>query len=186
MLTSDVTTDAAVPVAMVDAATLEAPGDATTLSALCERAGTDPEFRRCTFSDIAYAYWEGQYAACETRGLIGGLDGEQSAAWGNYLTDYTTALAGCDLEPGHNLPGGIDTFGPANTSAIGIPSPLLGRDDVARLIDQYLTPFSESLALSGDERSRVEEWLWSTAGSQIDLDASAVISVCDIATPPGG
>lgn len=185
-VTSDAAGGASEPFAMVDASSLSRPEATTVPVSWCGRADPDPEFRRCTFSAIAYAYWDAQYGACETRGLIGELDGEQSAAWGNYLTDYTTALAGCDIEPGRNLPGGIDTFGPANTLAIGIPRPVLGQDDVARLIDQYLAPFTELLALSGGERSLVEAHLWRAAASQIDPNATALISACDTAAPTGG
>jgi len=151
----------------------------------CERAGPEPDFRRSFFSEIRGAYSMAQGEACETRRLTLGFDFEQSLEWRNYLTDYTTAMAGCDLPADRNLPpGGIDRFGPGDTAAIGVESPLLGPDDVGLLIEQYVTPFAARLVLSNRERTLLEAHLWATAAAQISEQAANVLSVCDDAGPP--
>ncbi len=146
-------------------------------AAWCERAGSNVGARECALADIAFTYLNAQSAACETSALTRGMGPSQAIAWYNYLITYTYGMAGCDLlSP---LPGdGINDFGPGNTPAVGVERTLLGRDDAAFLIGQYLAAFGAALRLSETEGAAVEAHLWRAAEPQIDDAVFAVLSAC--------
>lgn len=143
----------------------------------CSRAGEPPFQQLMVMLSIANGYDASRRDDCRTQGLMPPLAPAQQERWLAYLVNYSMALAGCPLTRGP-APGGIFVFGPANTRAIGLDRPLLGVDDVERLIQSYLNEFASALRLSGTERAAVEAHLWSVAQPEIDSNVSAILSQC--------
>jgi hypothetical protein len=156
------------------------PDEVTFPPRWCGRAVPDAYV---VLSDVAWGYYDAQRSACETARLTQDLSETQALDWGNYLTDYVHALAGCnlpspDLGGKGILPGGIDQFGLANLAAIGVAQPQLGRDDVDLLLTQFLDLFAKSLSLTDIERSAVADFLRSTAERQTSELVSGLLSTC--------
>jgi hypothetical protein len=145
---------------------------------VCERAGEPPFTQIRVMYGIASDYEAKRWADCRTQGLTPLLDERKTERWLGYLINYSMAMSGCPLTLGP-AEGGILTFGPANTQAIDMTRPRLGRDDAGLLLDQYLGSFAEALQLSDEERSSMQTYLWSTAEHEIDSQASAVLSRCE-------
>jgi hypothetical protein len=127
--------------------------------------------------EIATTYDAVRRADCRTADLLPELSERQTDAWWDYLINYTIALAGCPLVAGP-LPDGVLAFGPANTQSIGVQHPSLGRDDVALLIDMYLSPFAATFALSMEERNLAASHLSTTAARDIAPEVSSGLSRC--------
>jgi hypothetical protein len=150
----------------------------------CKRAGATVGDQADAMLNIGLDYLAAQKRDCRVSGLIEGMTTEQDLEWGNYLIGYTYLMAGCSyLIP---VPGGILAFGPANTYAIGLARPPLGRDDAAAVIELYLGLFGEALKLSDRQRDSVAEHLLVAAELEIDPGASGVLSRCGDAGVDGG
>lgn len=143
----------------------------------CDGPGQNAVKRLLLMDGIAQDYDTTRESDCRTAALLPTLSAEQRADWRDYLIGYSAALAGCPPLP-VSVPGGVLAFGPANISVLGLPPPVLGRDDVALLIEHYLAGFSAALDLSESENSEVEAQLWKTAEGVWDAGASGVLSSC--------
>jgi hypothetical protein len=150
----------------------------------CTRAGATGGEQDDAMLNIGLDYLAAQKGDCRVRGLTESMTPEQDLDWGNYLIAYTYVMVGCPYLIA--VPGGILAFGPANTPAIGVARPLLGRDDVAALVGPYLDLFSERLRLSGRQRDSVEAHLLATAQPVIDPRVSGGLSRCGDAGADGG
>jgi hypothetical protein len=153
-------------------------------SSWCTRAGATAGEQSDAMLDIGLDYLAAQKRDCRIRGLTESMTRQQDLDWGNYLIAYTYVMAGCRYLMA--VPGGILAFGPANTPAIGIARPLLGRDDVAGLVKPYLDLFGERLRLSDRQRESVEAHLLVTAQPEIDPRALGVLSRCGNTGTDGG
>lgn len=148
----------------------------------CSNEGSDPGLRLETLAHVAQGYDGDRAADCHTRGLLPELGAPRRRDWWDYLIGYSLLMLGCQPRS-TPVPGGILVFGPANTAAIGQPSPRLGRADVDRLSAQYMGNLVAYVPLSSAERSVVEAQLRDTAELTIDANLSDVLSQC---TPDGG
>jgi hypothetical protein len=146
------------------------------LPALCLLAGADIVEREDSFTDIAFGYYA-RTDDCQSRRLINRMGDLQTGDWLNYLINYSHAFFGCGLlfDP---LPGGVDAFGLANTEAVGIPNPRLGADDVALLIDLFLSSCTDELSIPSADRAQLRARLESAAQPQIDPTLTAALSEC--------
>ena len=145
----------------------------------CARAGAGPLERRAVALAIVMTYDSTRSNDCRTAGLTPRWNSDEAKPWWDYLFKYTTLMAGCPLIMGE-IDGGILLFGPANTAAIGLQRPQLGRDDAQLLIDQYLDAFAAALSLADVERAAVEDYLWGTAASELGTGVSGVLSRCGV------
>ncbi len=144
-----------------------------TAASQCERDTT----RICDTNDnaavdIALAYFSRQYESCETSELTRGMTDAESISWLGYLTEYTTAMAGCAGSEGSEV------FGPANTQEVGHSHPPLGADDAAALIELYTDAFATELGLSPGQRTALENRLRTAAAPEIDEGISGTLSSC--------
>ena len=146
------------------------------LPPLCLLAGADAVEREDTFTDVVFAYYM-QTDECRTRGLTSAMSRTQEGDWLRYLINYSHALFGCGLlfDP---LPGGVGAFGPANTDAVGIPSPMLGGDDAALLVDIYLNSCTTALPLASADLAELRARLEAAAQPHIGASLSARLSEC--------
>ena len=138
---------------------------------------------------LASVYWLAQMQDCETAGLTDQMSDRQGDDWLDYLINYTYLMMGCPV--GADAPvdvdqveGGILAFGPANLAAIGLEQPRLGRDDVARLITQYVAAFVAELGLSSADETQLTAQLWSVAEPAIASDIAAGLSRCELDAGP--
>jgi hypothetical protein len=152
----------------------------------CARAGSHPGAVYETMVLIAGDYDRRRLADCMTAGMTVVLTDVERVRWRDYLTLYTTAMAGCPLS--RPLNGGVLAFGPANTAAVGIVRPALGRDDAESLIEHYVGAFAARLSLSDTERSDVASFIGATAQSEIDPALSRSLVACspDAGKPASG
>jgi hypothetical protein len=167
-----------------DADVRDAATDELFPSSWCTRAGATVGEQADAMFAIGLDYQTAPVQDCRIRGLTAGMTPDQDLDWGNYLIAYTYVMAGCAYLM--KVPGGILAFGPGNTPAIGMARPLLGRDDVAVLVDVYLDLFAANLRLSDRQRDSVEAHLLATAEPEIDPLASGVLSRCGDAGVDGG
>jgi hypothetical protein len=154
---------------------VERPGP-PELPALCLLAGADEGQRDMAFTNITFAYYT-RTDDCLTPVLSSAMSSDQVGEWLYYLLNYSQALFGCGLsfEP---LPGGVGAFGLANTDAVGIPSPMLGADDAALLIDVYLNSCTNELPVPNTELAQLRGRLEAAAQPRIDPSLAARFSGC--------
>lgn len=146
------------------------------LPASCLLAGVDAVEREDSFTSIVFEYYV-QTDQCQTRGLVSAMSDTQMDDWLVYLLNYSHALFGCGLlfDP---LPGGVGAFGLANTEAVGVASPMLGADDVALLMDIYLTGCAKELPMTSAELAELRRRLEAAALPRIDPSLTARLSDC--------
>jgi len=146
------------------------------LSARCLLAGSDELDREDSFYWIGASY-SADLRGCRTSVLVEALDGPQRDQFSSYIGNYTSALFDCPLlvTP---LPGGVDVFGPGNSAAVGVPSPVLGPDDAANLVDLYLDNVTDELSVGSDELAAIRAELEQAAAARIDASLSGRLSTC--------
>jgi hypothetical protein len=144
--------------------------------ATCLLAGTDVVEREASFDYVTLGFLI-ETDGCRARRLTSGMTSNQMNDWANYLLNYSFALFGCPLlfSP---LPGGVDAFGLSNTDAVGVPSPMLGPDDVAYLIDTYLTSASTELEIPAGDLAALRAHLERAAVPRTDPSLSGRLSDC--------
>lgn len=143
----------------------------------CQNEGRDPGDRTAALARVARDYEAARTSDCRTRGMLPELEAAQTMRWLDYLIGYSTVMLGCPPRS-TPVPGGILAFGPANTTAIGVSRPALGRDDAELLIRYYLTSLSASVPLSEAESAHVEAQLRETAEAVVNVALTAGLSTC--------
>jgi hypothetical protein len=169
--------DAATPTPIESMRTSDASDGGAFRATWCSNEGRDPGLRLETLARVARGYDGDRAADCHTRGLLPELDALQRRNWWDYLIGYSLLMIGCQPRS-TPVPGGILVFGPANTSAIGLPSPRLSRADVERLFDHYVRNLVAFVPLSSVDRLVVERQLRDSAELTIDPNLSDVLSEC--------
>lgn len=143
----------------------------------CQETAEDPGGRTEVLADVALGYEATRSDDCRTRGLLPDLDALQQRNWLDYLIGYSVVMLGCPARS-TPVPGGIRAFGPANTAAIGLSHPLIGRVDVETLIGQYLGSLHAHVPLLDPESDQIEAQLRITAELVIDATVAAGLSTC--------
>jgi hypothetical protein len=171
-LGGEVDSGAASPTAVADA------GNGVEFRARwCRNEGRDPGERTAALARVARDYEAARTDDCRTRGLLPELEESQLFRWVDYLIGYSSVMLGCPFRP-TPVPGGILRFGPANTTAIGLSPPPIGRDDADLLVLYYLASLSASVSLSEAELAHVQQQLRETSELAIDPTVSAGLSTC--------